>query len=220
MKRWYLIAVAALGALVGGIALAHGSNATADRPTTLHPQTPTAGGVMVSPRGNTTAAEARAFRRFPIYSAGDSFRQLPLNAIFRAYASRPAFGEPLRADYMTFLYGSCESIGGTGCQVPLQVQVWNACERHRSSYQGPNGPAINADETLTIRGVPAAFYEDFTRLELYTGQATIVLFTNVSDRAFLLDAASQLRGFNVETPATARLPAPAAKAAPLGCNAS
>jgi hypothetical protein len=158
----------------------------------------------VTPRGNFELSQAKAFKAFPLYTLGDSFRDLPLNAVIRVNAARIP-GETVRADHMTFMYGSCESVGGQGCLVPLQVQV------------GPGGPAITADESLRVRGVPAAFYEDFSRLELYSGFGTIVIFAAESNRELLIDSAEQLRGYNVHAPVTAPLPALGRDSKPIGC---
>lgn len=150
---------------------------------------------MVTPQGNFTAAAAKKFDRFALYSTGDQFGDLPLTAVFRAFD--PHVGPSAHADYVTFLYGRCESVSGEGCQVPLQVQVWNPCQRNRNSYAGGiMGPAIVPDQNLTLHALRSSFFEDFTRLELYTAHATIVLFTNAPDRGFLLAAASHLRRVN------------------------
>jgi len=90
-------------------------------------------------------------------------------------------------DELTFFYGTCESVGGNGCMAPLQIQVWNACERNEGSYDIP------ADQKLLLRGVPAAFYEGEMRLELYTGRITVVLFAPPGNRDRLLAAAAALR---------------------------
>ena len=144
---------------------------------------------LVRAQGNFSLADARTFARFPLYSLGDSFDGLPLVASLRAGAEARA-GETVGADHVTFVYGTCESIAGAACQPPLQVQVWNACVRNRASYDIP------ADETLELRGVPAAFYERWSRLELFTRDATIVVFADTRDRGRLLRAADLLRGVN------------------------
>jgi hypothetical protein len=155
--------------------------------------------------------QARAFRAFPLYSAGDSFEGQPLVGITRR--DDPPNREhplPLRADFVNFIYGRCETNGDTGCTPPLEVQVWPACERNLSSYTlTPDGePLPHADGT--VRGVPAALFEDGRRLELYTGSVTVVLFGD--SRGQLLRAASVLRGANNHVPADVELPAPAAGA--------
>ena len=157
---------------------------------------------LVTPKGNATVSDARSFGRFPLYYAGDEFRGHPLTAVHRVHGELGP-GEKVRQDEVTFLYGSCKSRNDSPCDVPLQVQVWNACERNRNVYD-----AIQPDEELTIRGVPAAFFEDYFRLELYTGRVTIVMFSP-HERDFLLDAASKLRGINVSAEPGARMAPPA-----------
>lgn len=141
---------------------------------------------LVRARGNFSIAHARAFARFPLYALGPSFDGLPLVALLRADAEARA-GEKVGADHVTFVYGECESVAGGPCQPPLQVQVWNPCERNEASYD------IEPDESLELRGVPAAFFERWSRLELFTRDATIVLFADASDRRLLLRAAESLR---------------------------
>jgi hypothetical protein len=219
--RRYAIAVLFVAALFAGVFAVVGRDGSqAVAVPTGHPQVPVMGGTMIQPRGNWDKAKGAAFRQFPLYSAGEQFRDLPLNAIVRV-AGPKVPGEVVRSDHVTFMYGSCEAIDGAGCAVPLQVQVWDACERNRGSYElgPPNAPpGIQPDADLQIRGVPAAFFEGFTRLELYSAQSTIVLYTERADKAFLMDAAEGLVGVNVKAPSNAALPAPAANAVPLGCN--
>jgi hypothetical protein len=76
------------------------------------------------------------------------------------------------------------------CYPPLQLQIWNACERNETSI------AIPAEERLTIRGVKAAYYEVRSRLELYTGVSTIVMFAEGDVRHRLEEAARQLRSLD------------------------
>lgn len=215
MKKLQLVGVAlaallAIPLVLGLVSTASGTDSPRASEQGLERRT-------VTPRGNFQLSEAKAFKGFPLYTLGDSFRDLPLNAIVRANAGRIP-GEPVRADHMTFMYGTCESVGGQGCLVPLQVQVWNACERNRESYaKGPGGPAITADDSLRVRGVPAAFYDDFSRLELYSGLGTVVIFADKSNRELLVDAAEQLRGYNVHAPLTEPLPAPGRDSKPIGC---
>lgn len=86
---------------------------------------------------------------------------------------------------------------------PIQVQVWNACQRNSASYD------LAADRKLQVRGAPAAFYENYGRLEIYTGKSTIVIFSSVEDADLLLRVARSLRGVNVLTQPDAPLPQPA-----------
>ncbi len=152
----------------------------------------------VRARGNFSLAEARSFARFPLYSLGASFDGLPLVALVRADAEARA-GETVGADHVTFVYGTCESVAGNACQPPLQVQVWNTCERNETSYD------IEPDESLALRGVHAAFFERSSWLELFTRDATIVLFSAAGDRKLLLRAGGALAGINNATGVGQRL---------------
>lgn len=122
-------------------------------------------------------AEAETFDGFALYSVGVSFEGVPLTAIHRRLdapdSDMPADARPRGANWVSFLYASgCEPAEdhGLACKELLEVQVWPACERNLSVY--PPGLA----ETASVRGVPAATFEDGRRLEVYTGDATVVIF--------------------------------------------
>lgn len=189
----------------GGAAIAQGGAAQDSSNTISVPSTDGAAPLIVTPRGNLTLAQARAFDQFSAYFVGTSFETHPLEATIRLKAARGRLTQPVRANYLQFLYGSCEipmRPDGTyqrGCTPPLAVQVWPACERHTGLY------AFGPDETLTVRGAAAAFYEDHRRLEVFTGTSTVVLFGG--GRADLLRAAAQLRSVDTGVDADDRLPA-------------
>lgn len=207
MRRSLIVAVATLAVGLPSAIAQGGAAEDSSTTTTTTSVTSTNGAapLIVTPRGNLTLAQARAFDRFRVYFVGLSFETHPLEAIIRLKAARHRLTQPVRANYLQFLYGSCElpmRPDGTyqrGCTPPLAVQVWPACERHKGLY------AFAPDETLTVRGAAAAFYEDHRRLEVFTGTSTVVLFGG--GRADLLRAAVQLRGVNTEVGADDRLPA-------------
>nr|MBA2451671.1 hypothetical protein [Chloroflexia bacterium] len=62
-------------------------------------------------------------------------------------------------------------------------------------------------EATTLRGVPAAFFDNGGRLELYTGRVTIVIFG--TDREQIQRAADSLVEANFNDGTTGNLPAPA-----------
>jgi hypothetical protein len=135
---------------------------------------------------------------------GNSFEELPLVGITRAP------GPPESLDFVTFVYGDCEAESDAGCAPPLQVQVWRACDRNLSSYSlTPAGDPL-PHERVSVRGVPAAFFEGGGRLELYTGEVSVVLFGQ--GRNQLMRAAKALRGLNVDVGPQVDLPSPAAGA--------
>lgn len=124
-----------------------------------------------------TPDSIRTFDDFPLYDLGDQIDGLPLTAILRrdSVTDSPAVGRVVR-DYVSFVYGDCLATDHRGCASPVEVQVWPSCVRSPADYTlTPKGDPLPARWT-TIRGIPAAFYEDNGRLELYTGGVTIVMW--------------------------------------------
>jgi hypothetical protein len=108
------------------------------------------------------------------------------------------------------VYGSCTPTADSGCAPPIQIQVWRACERNVSlytRYPGPDGP-VSFTRT-TIRGVPAAIFDDGYRIELYTGNDTIVIFADTPARARAAAEALQGTVHGASRTAGEDLPAPA-----------
>jgi hypothetical protein len=163
--------------------------------------------------------QAASFKAFPLYYAGDAFADLPLTAIHRRLDARPP-SDPtaLRRNFVSFKYGDCVPIGG-GCPAPLEIQIWPACERNPAMYSltpdpdgaGPLKPPPLPHESLTVRDVPSAFYEEGNRLELSTGTVTVVLF-GTKGQQDLLTAAKALRGANLDVLPGSPLPPPASGA--------
>jgi hypothetical protein len=161
-----------------------------------------------------TPAAAQAFSQFRLYSVGDSFEGLPLKVINRRLDPPISEShEPLvvRANFVNFIYGDCKAESDAGCVPPLEVQIWPACERNLSVYSlTPDGDPLPHENT-TVRGAPAAFFEDGTRLEIYSGKETVVLFG--VGRSQLRRAADALAAVNHAGPAKGDpLPPPAAGA--------
>jgi hypothetical protein len=102
---------------------------------------------------------------------------------------------------VNFLYGSCESTSQeeSGCNPPVQVIVFPACERNFSLYERfptPDGKIAIAYEDVEINGVPGIDVDEggLHRLELYTGDVTIVVYSLADDRRF--EIARSLRPIN------------------------
>jgi hypothetical protein len=127
------------------------------------------------------------FDAFALFWLGEKFEHLPLMYIQRTLDPREE-GEAVRANHLHFIYGDCDPAEG-GCAFPLVVQVWPACERNLSTYRLSPGGSPLPHERDMIRGVPAAWFGD-TRLELYSGDVTIVLFS--LDEVLLARAAQAL----------------------------
>ena len=151
------------------------------------------------PRGNFTLAEAKGFDRFDLLYPGASAAGLSLVAVNRV--SGPIEEPGVQSDRISFLYGTCTARIGHGCMPPLQIQVWNACERYQALYP------FEPDESLEVRGAPAAFYEGHTRLEIYSGMATIVIFGKNRDQ--ILAVGRSLKGLNRAIAQSEKLPSPA-----------
>jgi hypothetical protein len=148
------------------------------------------------PRSTFSVAQARALRDFPVYSAGDTVDGLPLVAVLRNQSET--------ANFVSFIYGDCVASGERGCAPPAEVQVWPACVRNISLYGGPMSPPF---ERRSVRGAPAFEFEEGHRLEIQTGESTVVVFGRSPE---LVDHVSaRLRGVNLPVQAADRLPEPA-----------
>src|SRR5688500_7675452 len=113
--------------------------------------------------------------------------------------SAPARGPSMRVDPDSLsrshlrisIYGHCTPRSDAGCAPPLQIQTWPACERSPADYTiGEPEEPLRPSDIGTIRGVPARFYGNH-RLELSTGDVTVVIFGRSRD--LLVAAAQTLR---------------------------
>jgi hypothetical protein len=131
----------------------------------------------------------------PLYSAGERVDGLPLTAVLGRDGASP----------VSFVYGDCQAAGDAGCTPPAEVQVWPGCRRNLALYgrEGLPGPAL---EAATARGVPGAFLDGGTRLELQTGRVTVVIFAE--SRARVLRIVDVLRALDGSVPPSAPLPPP------------
>ena len=173
------------------------------------PDPTAASGAAASGRSAVATANVAAFDEFPLYALGDVFEDLPLTAVVKR-DDPPTPGERVRASYVAFVYGDCVAHAEAGCPPPLEIQVWPACVRTIAHYSlTPAGDPLPHDATF-VRGVPAAFFEDHLRLELYTGNVTIVVFG--LDAAQVGRAASALRAVNALAARGRMLPPPVAGA--------
>jgi hypothetical protein len=115
---------------------------------------------------------------FTTYDLGESFEGLPLVAKLRR-CDAPFPGEPVRANYVSYIYGDCQiPEGDEACSPPIEIQSWPACERSLADYSfGPEpGEEEFPHENIVRRGVPGALFDAERRLELYTGGTTVVVF--------------------------------------------
>lgn len=168
-------------------------------------------GQPVKLKSNSSLDEARVYKKFPVYYAGDKVAGLPLTSVSRNPVTAPP-GTPVapklrRAGSVSsfdFTYGSCVIPPGTegSCSLPLSIQVYPACARYPALYGGRFSPV---PKKTRIRGVPAAYFEGGYRLEIQTGAATIVIF---GGRSRMRAAVAALEGLNVHVRPGQKLPPP------------
>jgi hypothetical protein len=157
-----------------------------------------AGGGRTSSRTSFSLEQARAFDEYPLFDAGSRVEGLPLTAVLRRDDT---------ASYVSFVYGDCVASVDAGCTPPAEIQVWPACRRSLALYDAES-PESPAHERVVTRGVPAALFDDGTRLELQTGRSTVVVFGDSRERVLRIAAA--LRALDGSVAAGAPLPAPVA----------
>ena len=154
-------------------------------------------------RGNFSLEQAREFREFDLYALGETYGELELTAVVRQYGRAEA--SPARVSFVDFIYGTCvpgpRSEGR--CSPPLSVQVWTTCKRNPTVY----APGVGLEAPMEIRGVPAYFHDQGSRLELSTGTSTVVIFARGQQEA--LAAAASLHGVNNPLASGQPLPEPA-----------
>ncbi len=147
---------------------------------------------------------------FAHYDLGREFEGLPLVARDRTCVESTA-SEPsgTRQNVVSYVYGTCDPGAIGRCAPPLEVQTWPLCERNPSKYGLGPAEVVGVDQTLphekvSVRGTQARLFGT-ERLELYTDDATVVIFGDPNPqlsstsagigkaRAQLLRAAAALR---------------------------
>lgn len=151
------------------------------------------------------SCDSQASRAFRQYDLGSRFGSLNAVRTIRR-CDRPYPGERIRANFFERQYAHCND-----CEPVVSVQSWPACERGHSDVTEPPPGGLPLPETrqLRLRQVPALYFVQDRRLELYTGKTTLVLFG--SNLASLRRAALKLRtrrGARPVVAADAALPAP------------
>jgi hypothetical protein len=125
---------------------------------------------------------------FPVYSLGESIAGHDVSSVIRR-CDEPQPDSPGRANFVSYTYGVCPELAdGTveSCPAPLEIQSWPGCERTLSDYELKPGTPYPHDNLGQLAGVPAYAFDGGTRVELYTGTATIVIFSqdpNLIDQA-------------------------------------
>jgi hypothetical protein len=93
-------------------------------------------------------------------------------------------GDVLRANLVSYIYGSCEpSAEEERCEPPLEIQTWPACERNLATYELEPGTPYPHQYLGEVRGAPAYSFDGGTRVEIYSADATIVIFSTSSELA-------------------------------------
>jgi hypothetical protein len=124
--------------------------------------------------GHLACTAADQLPNFDRFWLGASFEGLPLTDILRR-CDVPYPGEPIRANFVSYLYGDCTADTDIGCNLPLEVQTWPLCERDPSMYQDEPGVPAELDWT-TIQGTRAVIFDEGFHVELYTAASTVVIF--------------------------------------------
>lgn len=136
-------------------------------------------------------ALADATSNFPVFSVGPSFEGLTTTQLIRRCAP-PDPTEPVRANFVSYIYGNCAidaNEDDPSCVPPVEIQSWPACERNLALYALTPEELRLPYDTATLNGLPATIFEEGTRIEIYTGASTIVLFGD--------DPSQLLRAVNV-----------------------
>lgn len=138
---------------------------------------------------------------FENFSAGPSVDGLPLT-----YTERRCGGGPVatRVNYVSYIYGDCEiAESATGCQPPLEIQTWPACQRYlaKYSFRGEPLPHRRLEKRDGAEVVEFNFALD-KRIEVYTKEVTVVIFA--TDRSLATRAVEMLRSEEKRDPPAAQ----------------
>jgi hypothetical protein len=130
---------------------------------------------------------------FPVYSAGPSVGGWAVDSVIRR-CTDPEPTAAGRANFVSYLYGTCPELADgalDACAPPIEIQTWPACERSLADYELAPGEPYPHKSLGELEGVPAYSFDDGTRVELYAGEATIVIFA--SDPQLIDQAVIQLQ---------------------------
>jgi hypothetical protein len=199
------VAVTALG-LAGIVSIAIAQVGRAPAPTPVQPGPGTRSGAAyadASAGGGLKPCPADKAPNFDAYSLGAEFEGHKLTGADRVCnppdSSAVAMRAPaVRDNNLTYLYGTCKvpDDDEASCPYPVSVQNFPACERNLSLYQrypAPSGESVPYTKT-TVRGVPAAVFDGGLRIEVYTGDVTVVVWGQVA--AAVRRAATHLQGLH------------------------
>jgi hypothetical protein len=113
---------------------------------------------------------------FEAFSVGSSVSGIPLNTVQRRCGGSAPANEP-PANFANYIYGHCEiPEGATGCEPPLEIQTWPACERALADYSFEGKP-LAYRRLPDVGGAEAVEFSLDGRIEVYTQASTIVIFS-------------------------------------------
>ena len=139
---------------------------------------------------------------FSAFYLGDSFSGHALTKTLRV-CNKPYPGEGVRGNYISYIYGDCVPGSDSGCAPPVEVQSAPACERK------PSRRTRRRARRHKVRGVPAVQLRGESRIELFTGDATILIFGRTpAEVRRAARALKSIPGSPVSVPAHVRLPKP------------
>lgn len=137
---------------------------------------------------------------FSVYALGERFHG--------EYVTRLGARCETRANEAELFYGPCRDGGESGCGHDLSVRSRPTCQRPSELYTIFNGPPDddlhNPRTTTTLRGVPAAVFDD--HIVLLNRDAAVIIF---ADPEIAREAVDALRPAARATTTGASLPKPA-----------
>jgi hypothetical protein len=175
--RLLVLALLTVGTGVAGVGLLRSASVPAAGATSVSQKVEVADAIL-------TPDQVSMFDQFALYSGGASTDGYSLTNVDQIElpptAALQQAGITNWNNSVTFEYGTCTPAGTGnewGCPDPVQIQIWPACDRTLADYpkSGTYGQSYSESQTL---GVPSAVFDegDGSRLELYTGDVTIVIW--------------------------------------------
>jgi hypothetical protein len=113
---------------------------------------------------------------FEVFSAGPAVAGVPLAGVERRCGA-PSLPGDHPENFVNYIYGRCEiSKGGDGCMPPLEIQTWPACQRALADYSF-GGEPVAYKRLPDENGAEVVEILLDGRIEVYTGESTIVVFS-------------------------------------------
>jgi len=122
------------------------------------------------------------------YKLGPTFKGLRFShqalECHRARPRRAISGSRKPVGYAYLTYGTCD-YRVEACLNPLEIQTWPECARNPNSYRADEGSTkgekspLNPSNSIVLTSepeLPAESFDGGTRLEMYGGRTTVVVF--------------------------------------------